>query len=92
MGADLYWKKTPKLREEKYVGLNLSTWYFLAKLWGYDNIDDINGGELTEDCLIELKAILFTAEQSNNTDLADDINGLIGGIIKYQSITLNIKS
>lgn len=92
MGTDLYWKQTPKEPEEGYNSLYFSTWHFLAELWNKEEREDLDGIKLTTNDLKELKTILLTAKQSNNNDLAEDIQELINAINKFESITLFIRS
>ena len=91
MGADLYWKETPKEQDENLTCMSLSTWQFLSDLWKLREIEDINEWELNKNHLPQLEAVYLTAKLSNNKDLTEDIKSLIDGILKYESITLTIR-
>jgi len=91
MGADLYWKKTPKPKDEEFIGLKMSTWGFLSELWEIEDRRDFDEKELNRTNLPQLEAVYLTAKTSSNKELADDIKSLIDGIKKHQSITLNVR-
>lgn len=92
MGADLYWKKTPKLQDEKFTELGMPTWGFLSDLWEIEEQNDFDEKELNRSNLPQLEAVYLTAKASNNKELAEDIKSLIDGIKKHESITLNVRS
>jgi hypothetical protein len=90
MGNDLYWKKTPKEPEEIYSGLSYTTWHFLAELWNKD-IADLSGMELKKSNIEQLKTIAFTAKESGNRELMQDMQELVKAIIEHDSITLEVR-
>ncbi len=91
MGADLYWKQTPKPIEEEYNGLSMSTWQLLAKLCELTDDNDLSGHILTKNSLMRLKAAYETSKYSTNVDLKGDLYELIQAIDKYDSITLEVR-
>jgi len=90
MGTDLYWKITPKPKEETYNGLSRATWQFLADYMdtGEENLDELI---FDRNRLPHLGIIQLTAKASGNMDLSQDITDLINAIKKYDSITLNVR-
>ena len=91
MGNDLYWKQTPKPKEEKLGGLHYSTWHNLKEIWGYEEIDDLDGVVLTEDDIKDLRIIRATAKLCGNAELQADMQELIDAIEKLESITFVIR-
>lgn len=91
MGNDLYWLPTPKPKEEQTYGLTMFTWHFLAEYFDYTDIDNLEGVTLDKDRLRHLGLMKLTATACGNKMLMNDLQELIDGIIKYDSITLTIK-
>lgn len=88
MGNDLYWKQTPKPVEEQLHGLSLHTWHMLTEIFKKDDFNDLQGFEFDKSDLERLSLMRDTAIACGEQEFADDITGMIGGIKKYDSITL----
>lgn len=92
MGADLYWKITPKERKEKYNCLSDSLRYFLKDYLKLEDQNGLTGIVLDKDNLKEFTAMYSIASYNNlDNELANSLHELITAIRNHNSITLEIR-